>query len=145
MDRIDTLIVARDRLFREGFAQLVGTDFAVVGTATLDLASAAIERGLQPRLLVLAAASVNCEALPRIRSQVPTAKTVVLMDPGQLTSFTAPAECDIDGYILTDVAPETLRLSLGLIMAGQSVMPTGSRARCSARGRPRRPPATGPS
>ena len=125
MDSIDTLIVARDRLFREGFAQIAGTDFAVVGTATLDLALAEIGLGLRPRLLILAAAAVNFEALQRIRSEVPTVKTVVLMDPGQPLPSTAPRQCDIDGYILTDVPPDTLKLSLGLIMAGQSVMPSG--------------------
>src|SRR5476649_1548549 len=119
MARVDTLIVARDRLFREGFAQLVGTDFAVVGTANLDLASAEIAGGLRPRLLILAAAAVNFEALQRIRSELPTVKTVVLMDSDQPMSFATPAHCDIDGYILTDVSPETLKLSLGLIMAGQ--------------------------
>jgi two-component system nitrate/nitrite response regulator NarL len=125
MDRIDTLIVARDRLFREGFAQLVGTGFAVVGTASLDQALEEIAGGLRPRLLILAAAAVNFEALQRVRAELPTVKTVVLMDSDQPMSFTAPAHCDIDGYILTDVSPETLKLSLGLIMAGQSVMPSG--------------------
>jgi two-component system, NarL family, nitrate/nitrite response regulator NarL len=125
MDRIETLVVARDRLFRDGFAQLVGTDFAVVGTADLDQALAAIVGGQRPRLLVIAAVSVNFDGLQRIRSELPTVKTVVLMDPDQPMSFTAPAQCDIDGYILTDVSPETLKLSLGLIMAGQAVMPSG--------------------
>jgi two-component system nitrate/nitrite response regulator NarL len=125
MDRIDTIIVARDRLFREGFAQVVGTDFAVVGTASLDQALAEIGGGKRPRLLIVAAASVNFEALQRIRSEVPAIKTVVLMDPDRPMSFTAPAQCDIDGYILTDVSPETLKLSLGLIMTGQAVMPSG--------------------
>jgi two-component system nitrate/nitrite response regulator NarL len=125
MDRIDTLIVARDRLFREGFAQIVGAEFAMVGTATLDLALAEIGGGLRPRLLILAAAAINFGALQRIRSALPTVKIVVLMDSDQPMSFTAPAQCDIDGYILTDVSPETFKLSLGLIMAGQSVMPSG--------------------
>jgi two-component system nitrate/nitrite response regulator NarL len=125
MDRIDTLIVARDRLFREGFAQLVGADFAVVGTATLDRALEEIGRGMRPRLLILAAAAIDFGALQRIRSQLPTVKIVMLMDVDQPMSFTAPAQCDIDGYILTDVSPETFKLSLGLIMAGQSVMPSG--------------------
>jgi two-component system nitrate/nitrite response regulator NarL len=125
MDRIDTLIVARDRLFREGFAELVGAAFAVVGTATLDLALAEIEHGLRPRLLILAAAAIDFEALQRVRAKVSKVKTVVLLDPDQPMSFTAPAHCDIDGYILTDVSPETLRLSLELIMDGQSVMPSG--------------------
>jgi two-component system nitrate/nitrite response regulator NarL len=125
MDRIDTLIVARDRLFREGFAQLAGADFAVVGTANLELGLAEIEGGLRPRLLILAAASINFDPLQRIRAELPTVKTVVLMDPDQPMSFTAPTHRDIDGYILTDVSRETLKLSLGLIMAGQSVMPSG--------------------
>jgi two-component system, NarL family, nitrate/nitrite response regulator NarL len=125
MNRIDSLIVARDRLFREGFAQIVGADFAVVGTATLELALAEIGRGLRPRLLILAAASVNFGSLQRIRTEVPTVKTVVLMDPDQPLSFTTTAQCDIDGYILTDISPETLKLSLAMIMAGQSVMPSG--------------------
>jgi hypothetical protein len=47
------------------------------------------------------------------------------MDPEQEMSFTAPAQCDIDGYILMDVSPETLKLSLGVILAGQSAMPSG--------------------
>jgi two-component system nitrate/nitrite response regulator NarL len=125
MNRIDTLIVARDRFFREGFAQLVGTDFAVAGTATLDQALAEIQGGKRPRLLILAAASVDFASLQQIRSALPTVKTVVLIDPDQPMSFTAPAQCDIDGYIMTDVPPETLKLSLGLIMAGQAVMPSG--------------------
>jgi two-component system nitrate/nitrite response regulator NarL len=125
MNRIDTLIVAGDRFFREGFAQLVGADFAVTGMADLDLALAGIGRGIRPRLLILAAASVNFELLHRIRSELPTVRTVVLMEVDQPMSFLAPAQCDIDGYILTDVSPETLRLSLGLIMAGHAVMPSG--------------------
>jgi two-component system nitrate/nitrite response regulator NarL len=125
VNTIDTLIVARDRLFREGFAQIVGTDFAVVGAANLHQALAEIGGGLRPRLLIIAAASLNLAALQQIGSELPTIKTVVLMDPEQQMSFTAPAQCDIDGYILTDVSPEMLKLSLGLILAGQSVMPSG--------------------
>ena len=53
MNTIDTLIVARDRLFRDGFAQIVGTDFAVAGTANLDQALAEIVGGLRPRLLIV--------------------------------------------------------------------------------------------
>jgi two-component system nitrate/nitrite response regulator NarL len=125
LNTIDTLIVARDRLFREGFAQIVGTDFAVVGAATLDQALAEIGGGLRPRLLIVAAASINFDSLQRVRSELPTIKTVVLLDPDQAMSFTAPAQCDIDGYVLSDVSPKMLRLSLGLILAGQSVMPSG--------------------
>ena len=125
MNTIDALIVARDRLFREGFAQIVGTDFAVVGAANLDQALVEIRGGLRPHLLIVAAASVNFDSLQRVRSELPTLKTIVLMDPEQEMSFTAPAQCDIDGYILTDVSPEMLRLSLGLILGGQSVMPSG--------------------
>jgi two-component system, NarL family, nitrate/nitrite response regulator NarL len=124
MDRTDTLIVARDRLFREGFAQLAGTDFAVVGAVDLDQALTMVRGGLRPRLLVIAAASVNFDALQPIRSELPTVKTVVLIDPDQPVSFATP-QYDIDGYILTDVLPETLKLSLGLVIAGQAVMPSG--------------------
>jgi two-component system, NarL family, nitrate/nitrite response regulator NarL len=125
MNAIDTLIVARDRLIREGFAHIVGTGFAVVGAASLEQALADIGGGLRPRLLIIAAVSLNLAALQQIRSELPTIKTVVLMDPEQQMSFTAPAQDDIDGYILTDVSPETFRLSLDLILAGQSVMPSG--------------------
>src|SRR5471030_3315868 len=109
MDRIDTLIVARDRLFREGFAQIVAADFAVVGTATLDLALAEIGGGMRPRLLIVVAAAIDFDALQRIRAELPTVKTVVLMDADQPMSFAGPTHCNIDGYILTDVSPETLK------------------------------------
>jgi two-component system nitrate/nitrite response regulator NarL len=126
LNRIATLIVARDRLFREGFAQIVGTGFAVVGAANLDQASAEIGGGLRPRLLIVAAASLNFDTLKNFRSELPTVKTVVLMDdPDQPMSFTTPAQNQIDGYIPSDVSPEMLKLSLRLILAGQAVMPSG--------------------
>jgi DNA-binding NarL/FixJ family response regulator len=125
MDGIDTLLVARDRLFREGFARLVGTGFPVTGAANLDQALGEIEHGLRPRLLVVEAASIDWAILQRVRSEVPTVKTVVLMPPDQPMPFAVPAECDIDGFIQTEVSPETLKLSLGLVMAGQVVMPSG--------------------
>ena len=124
MARIDTLIVARDPIFRQDFAQVVGNNFAVVGTASLDQALEEIERGLRPRLLVIEAAAVDFGALQRIRSEVPAVKAVVLVDTDQAMPFAALVPCDIDGCIPTDMPQETLKLSLGLIMAGQTVMPS---------------------
>src|SRR5476649_2414640 len=125
MEIIDTLVVARDLLFRDGFARLVGADFAVVGTISLDQALVEIERGLRPCLLIMEAAAMQFAALQRIRAEVPTVKTVVLIDCDQPMPFAASAQCDIDGYIPTDISPETLKLSLGLVMVGQAVMPSG--------------------
>jgi DNA-binding NarL/FixJ family response regulator len=125
MEIIDTLIVTRDRPFRDGFAELVGAGFAVVGTASLDLALGEIERGLRPRLLIMDAAAVQLAALQRIRTEVPTVKTVVLMGCDRPMRFAASAQCDIDGYIPKDVSPQKLKLSLGLVMAGQAVMSSG--------------------
>jgi two-component system, NarL family, nitrate/nitrite response regulator NarL len=127
--RIDTLVVARDRLFGEDLAQIIAKHFAVVGTASLDLARGEIECGLRPRLLIIEAAALEFGALRRIRSEVPAVKTVVLMESGQAMPFAAPAQCDIDGCIPRDMSPETLKLSLGLILAGQAVMP--SRPACT--------------
>jgi DNA-binding NarL/FixJ family response regulator len=121
--RIDTLVVARDPVFRADFAQIVGKHFVVVGAARLDQALEEIERGLRPRLLIIEAAAADFGVLKRIRSEVPAVKTVVLMDANQAMPFAAPAQCDIDGCVPTDMLPETLKLSLGLIMAGQVVTP----------------------
>lgn len=121
----DTLIVARDRLFRDGFAQIVGVHFTVVGTASLDQAWGEIELGLRPRLLIVEAAAVQFAMLQRIRTELPTVKIVVLLDSDQAMPFALPADCELDGFILKDVSLETLKASLGLIMAGQAVMPSG--------------------
>ena len=129
MEGIDTLVVVRDPVFRERFVRLVETPFAVVPTASLVQASLAIERGLKPRLLIIEAGAVDLQELQRIRSQVPTVKTVILTRPDQAMPFAAPAQCDIDGCIPTDMSPETLKLALGLIMAGQAVLP--SRLACT--------------
>jgi two-component system, NarL family, nitrate/nitrite response regulator NarL len=126
LNRIATLIVARDRLIREGFAKIVGTEFAVVGAANLDQALAEMGGGLRPRLLIVAAALLNFDTLKKFCLELPTVKTVVLMDdPDQPMSFTTPAQNQIDGYIPSDVSPEMLKLSLRLILAGQAVMPSG--------------------
>jgi two-component system nitrate/nitrite response regulator NarL len=122
---IETLIVTRDRLFRDGFAQIVGARFAVVGTASLDEAWGEVERGLRPRLLIMEAAAVEFATLRRIRAALPAVKIVVLLDSDRAMPFAAPSECDIDGFVLKDISPETLTQSLGLIMAGQAVMPIG--------------------
>jgi two-component system, NarL family, nitrate/nitrite response regulator NarL len=121
--RIDTLIVARDHEIRAGFAAIVGTHFPVVGSASLDQALGEIERGLWPHLLIIEAASLHLGALQRIRSEVPSVKTVVVMDVDQAMLFAAQAPFDIDGCIPPDMSPETLKLALGLIMAGHAVMP----------------------
>jgi two-component system, NarL family, nitrate/nitrite response regulator NarL len=121
---IDALIVAGDERFRADFAKTVGTRFAVAGTASLDRALSEIECGLRPRLLIIEAAAMHLGTLQRIRSKVRTAKTVVLIDPDQAMPPAEPAQYDVDGYIPTDMSPETLQVSLGLILAGQAVMPS---------------------
>jgi two-component system nitrate/nitrite response regulator NarL len=125
MDRVGTLIVARDRLFRDGFAHLVEGYCAVAGTTSLEQALEEVERGLRPRLLIVDAAAVHFAALQRIRSQLHAVKIVILLDSDTALPFAMPAECDIDGYILKDISPETLERSLGLILDGHAVMPRG--------------------
>jgi two-component system, NarL family, nitrate/nitrite response regulator NarL len=120
---IDTLIVDRDPLFSEGLAQLLGKHFAAGGAESLDVALGEIERGRRPRLLIIEPAAIDVRALQRIRSKVPTVKMVVLMDSDQAMPPDVAAKCDIDGCLPTNMPPETLKLSLGLIMAGQAVLP----------------------
>jgi DNA-binding NarL/FixJ family response regulator len=122
--RIDTLIVARDRLFREDFSFIVEEHFAVVGAESLDECLEEIAHGLRPRLLVIESAAIHFASLQRIRTKVPGIKTVLLMDSDQAKLLKTPAQCDIDGCIPADISPETLKLSLGLIIAGQAVMPS---------------------
>jgi DNA-binding NarL/FixJ family response regulator len=103
MDKIDTLIVARDRLFRDGFAQIVETQFTVFGTAGLEEALGEVERGQRPHLLIVEAAAVRFATLQRVRAELPTVKIVVLLDSDEVLPFAMPAECDIDGYIMKDI------------------------------------------
>jgi DNA-binding NarL/FixJ family response regulator len=122
--KINTLVVARDQLFREGLTQIIGKHFAIVGVTGLDQALEEIAGGLRPRLLIVEAAAVRFGVLQRIRSHMPTVKIVVLTDPDHPAPLVVPAHCDIDGCMPLNMSPETLELSLGLIIAGQAVMPS---------------------
>jgi two-component system nitrate/nitrite response regulator NarL len=129
MNMVNVVLVGTNSLFREGLRRLLdSTRFAVVGEAR-DLASldAAWEGGLGPDLVVAdlnGCQEKDLQSLRDVRARREGLRIVVLANELRLSDMARLLKAGADGYLVNDLSPEALSLSLLLVMKGEKALPS---------------------
>lgn len=120
------ILIADDHLlFRKGLAQLLATqpDFEIAGEAADGVSAVEQALRLQPDLILMDIRMPSCdgiEATRRIKTQMPEVRVVILTVSADESDLTAAAQCGADGYLLKDLAPETLFQQLRGLFDGRT-------------------------
>jgi two-component system nitrate/nitrite response regulator NarL len=133
MVAIKVVLVGMNNLFLQGLHHLLDeTQFSIVGEAS-DLASwhALLREGLAsdivPDLLLVdlnGCNASNLDDLQGVQAMVVDVRVVVLADELCLTDMARLLKAGVDGYLLKDLSPEALSLSLLLVMNGEKALPS---------------------
>ncbi len=130
MDPVNVFLIDTNKLFREGMKRLFeDSPFKVEGEASsLREAAPAIETAdTPPALILIDLASGNeeeVEALRLLRAQQPKLRIVILTSELCTRRLSAALGAGADGYLMKDIAYESLMQSLRLVMMGEKVFPT---------------------
>ena len=127
MDSITTFLIDSNKLFREGMKLLFdGTPFQVVGEAG-SVREGIGSAGAVPALVLVDTVSGSeeeVEAMRALRAEHPGLRIVVLTSDLCTRRLSGALGAGADGYLMKDIACESLMQSLKLVMMGEKVFPT---------------------
>jgi two-component system, NarL family, nitrate/nitrite response regulator NarL len=141
-NRVATVLVARNNLFREGLLLILSTTaFQVCKVAaTIDDLSLQSTRTSRPFLFLIGTGGdhpVTALTVKRLRKHNPGARIVVLSDRCELNDALVMLRAGADGYVFEQISRDALIKSLDLVMLGR--VPHGEasrRAGCRKSARP---------
>jgi two-component system, NarL family, nitrate/nitrite response regulator NarL len=127
-NRVATVLVARNNLFREGLLLILSaTAFRVCKVAaTIDDLSLQSTRTSRPFLFLIGTGGNHAATAPtveRLRKHNPSARIVVLSDRCELNDALAVLRAGADGYVFEQISRDALIKSLDLVMLGVTVLP----------------------
>jgi two-component system, NarL family, nitrate/nitrite response regulator NarL len=127
-NRVPTVLVARNNLFREGLLLILSTTaFRVCKVAaTIDDLSLQSIRTARPFLFLIGTGgdhAVTAPTVERLRKQNPSARIVVLSDRCELNDALAVLRAGADGYVFEQISRDALIKSLDLVMLGVTILP----------------------
>jgi len=127
-NRIATVLVARNSLFREGLLLILSTTaFRVCKVAaTIDDLSLQPTRTSRPSLYLIDTGgdhAVTAPTVEHLRKQNPSARIVVLSDRCELNDALAVFRAGADGYLFERISCDALIKSLDLVMLGVTILP----------------------
>jgi two-component system, NarL family, nitrate/nitrite response regulator NarL len=128
-NRVATVLVARNNLFREGLLLVLSaTAFRVCKVAaTIDDLSLRSTRTSRPFLFLIDGTggdhAVTAPTVKRLREQNPSARIVVLSDRCELNEALVMLRAGADGYVFEQISSEALIKSLDLVMLGVTILP----------------------
>lgn len=130
MDSVNVFLIDANKLFREGMKRLFEiTPFKVMGEAsTLREGVPALEMAeTRPELLLIDLAGSDddeVEVMRNLRIDHPGIRIVVLTTDLCARRLSGALGAGADGYLMKDIACESLMQSLKLVMMGEKVFPT---------------------
>jgi two-component system, NarL family, nitrate/nitrite response regulator NarL len=127
-NRVATVLVACNSLFREGLLLILSTTaFRVCKVAaTIDDLSLHSIRTSRPSLFLIGRGgddAVTALTVERLRKQNPSARIVVLSDRCELNDALAVFRAGADGYLFERISRDALIKSLDLVMLGVTILP----------------------
>ena len=127
-NRVATVLVAHNNLFREGLLLILGTTaFRVCKVAaTIDDLSLQPTRTSGPFLYLIGTGgdhAVTAPTVERLRKRNPSARIVVLSDRCELNDALAVFRAGADGYLFKQISRDALIKSLDLVMLGVNILP----------------------
>jgi two-component system nitrate/nitrite response regulator NarL len=127
-NRVATVLVACNSLFREGLLLILSTTaFRVCKVAaTIDDLSLHSIRTSRPSLFLIGRGgddAVTALTVERLRKQNPSARIVVLSDRCELNDALAVLRAGADGYLFEQISRDALIKSLDLVMLGVTILP----------------------
>ena len=128
-NRVATVLVAGNSLFREGLLLILSTTaFRVCKVAaTIDDLSLQSTRTSRPFLFLIGTGGDHAVTAPttveRLRKQNPSARIVVLSDRCELNDALAVFRAGADGYLFEQISRDALIKSLDLVMLGVTILP----------------------
>jgi DNA-binding NarL/FixJ family response regulator len=127
-NRVATVLVARNSLFREGLLLILSTTaFRVCKVAaTIDDLSLQPTRTSRPFLYLIGTGgdhAVTAPTVEHLRKQNPSARIVVLSDRCELNNALAVLRAGADGYVFEQISRDALIKSLDLVMLGVTILP----------------------
>jgi two-component system, NarL family, nitrate/nitrite response regulator NarL len=127
-NRVATVLVARNNLFREGLLLILSTTaFRVCKVAvTIDDLSLQSIRTSRPVLFLIGTGgdhAVTALTVERVRKQNPSARIVVLSDRCELNDALTVFRAGADGYVFEQISRDALIKSLDLVMLGVTILP----------------------
>lgn len=130
MNPVNVFLIDTNKLFREGMKRLFeGTPFNVVGEAgTLREGVPAVEAAaVIPDMILIDPVSggdEEVEAMRSLRARHPDLRMVVLTTDLCTRRLSGALGAGAGGYLMKDIACESLMQSLRLVMMGEKVFPT---------------------
>ena len=126
-NRVATVLVARNSIFREGLLLILSTTaFRVCKFAvTIDDLSLQSIRTSSVLFLIDTGGdhAVTALTVERVRKQNPSARIVVLNDRCELNDALAVLRAGADGYLFEQISRDALIKSLDLVMLGANILP----------------------
>ena len=127
-NRVATVLVAGNSLFREGLLLILSTTAFRVSkvAATMDDLSLQSIPTSRPFLFLIGTGgdhAVTALTVERLRKHKPSARIVVLSDRCELNNALAVFRAGADGYLFEQISREALIKSLDLVMLGVTVLP----------------------
>ena len=121
--------IDRNRLFREGLRNIFNdSSFSIVGDTE------SIEEGLQkirsldPLMILIDPTACSADEFPQFLKEAKEGDAkpliVALTDELNLFILSSALNCGANGYLMKDMSPEALKLSLQLALQGETVFPT---------------------
>jgi two-component system nitrate/nitrite response regulator NarL len=127
MSAANVFLIDANRLFREGMRRLFADSaFTVVGEAGSagDAVQAMESSPVELGLILIDPLSDAAEEIGKLQSVAPQARIVVLTTDLCPRHLSAALGAGAQGYLLKDIACESLMQSLTLVMMGEKVFPT---------------------
>jgi len=121
--------IDRNRLFREGLRNIFSDScFSIVAGATSIEDGIEEIRSLNPRMILIDPTALDINEFPQFLKEfekdgAPPA-VVALTDYLDLSMLSCALHFGANGYLLKDVSPEALTLSLKLVLLGETVFPS---------------------
>jgi two-component system nitrate/nitrite response regulator NarL len=131
MPAFPTLLIAADRLSREGLRRLLdASDFGVHWeAASVEDALTSFDETCAPAFVLLelvnrSSRDAASASVRDLRARFPGAKLVALAAGLSMVTLAGTMAAGLDGYVVKDISPESLIQSLRLVAAGERVLPS---------------------
>lgn len=128
MKNVKTLLIDKNKLFREGMKRLLGeTRFEVVADLSdMNEVEAWARENEKPELVVLDFSSPTHwkDDLDKVHSLFPDSRYVILTESLSAETLAAGLAAGAGGYLLKDISYDSLVQALQIVMLGETVLPT---------------------
>lgn len=128
MTLVQTCVIEPNVFFREGLKSLLAeTDYQIVAACADNISDEMKHAGCDAALFIIGtddpAADIT-ELVENTKTTFPESKIVILTDRSDAGSVSAAFSAGVDGYLLRDISPQVLKVSLDMAMAGEKVCPS---------------------